>query len=164
MLCSQCKQKEASVFFQAILNNQVIQMNLCDSCAKEKGVSWESGTLSISDWIAHLAGGTLELPREGRVFKCKNCGLKYSEFKETGRLGCDSCYESFRPLLKDLIRRIHGFDQHKGKSSFSREKSPEPGAPELADLKARLSAAIRKENFEEAVRLRDRIRQLEREK
>lgn len=151
MLCSQCKQKEASVFFQAILNNQVIQMNLCGSCAKEKGVSLESGVFSVTDWIAHLAGGALELPKEGRAFKCKNCGLKYSEFRETGRLGCASCYESFRPLLKDLIRRIHGFDRHKGSAP----------AFDPADLKARLSEAVRKEEFEKAARLRDQIRKLE---
>jgi protein arginine kinase activator len=62
-----------------------------------------------------------------------------------------------------LLKRIHGSNQHVGKSPAS------PGAPEatgrkksgLLNLKAQMQRAVQREDFEEAARLRDQIRLIE---
>src|SRR5439155_24626497 len=85
------------------------------------------------------------------------------DFRESGRLGCSECYDSFAPHLRDLLRRLHGSSQHVG------ERYAPPGAEgatdprlQLLELKEQLRPAVENENLELAAELRDRIRVLER--
>jgi protein arginine kinase activator len=64
--------------------------------------------------------------------------------------------------LGDLVRRIHGSTEHRGKiparvgGGLRRQQT-------LNALRAELSQAVEAEAFEEAARLRDQIRRLEQE-
>jgi protein arginine kinase activator len=84
------------------------------------------------------------------------------DFRDSGRLGCAQCYQSFEDHLRDLLRRLHGSSQHVG------ERYVLPGArgevdatSRLLDLRDKLRRAVESENFELAAELRDRIRVLE---
>lgn len=58
--------------------------------------------------------------------------------------------------MKHILRKIHGNIQHTGKLT-----SRLSGPLEIRELKKRLERAIEREEYEEAVRLRDEIRALE---
>jgi protein arginine kinase activator len=93
--------------------------------------------------------------------QCSFCGLTFGQFRETGRLGCPHCYETFEAHLRRLLRRIHGSVQHVGKVYLP----PDPTASEmekrLDGLRRKLYRAIEAEDFERAAEVRDQIRSLE---
>ncbi|MBI4249719.1 MAG: UvrB/UvrC motif-containing protein [Elusimicrobia bacterium] len=156
MLCSHCRKKEASVFFKAIDQNQVIELHLCGDCAEKRGISLvsEPSSLSIPEILAGLSGlGVKPGGLKEQSAACQACGLRYSQFRETGRLGCNHCYASFRPLLAPLVSRIHGFPRHQGRTYRLNS------ARNLEELKKKLKLAVATEDFETAVALRDQIRQ-----
>jgi protein arginine kinase activator len=90
---------------------------------------------------------------------CPDCGLQYGEFRATGRLGCPAEYDAFRPALEPLLARIHRADAHAGKTP--RAVRTARRADRLDELRRRMAAAARAEDYEEAARLRDAIRQEE---
>ncbi|MBI5202261.1 MAG: excinuclease ABC subunit B, partial [Elusimicrobia bacterium] len=154
MLCSDCQTREAQVYFKQIVNSQVTQRALCQECAASIGVaaapSPDAMLMQVLSGLGSLLTGAPVETR--RPLQCSTCGLKWTRFEETGRLGCADCYESFRVSLGDLLRRVHGSDQHRGKlPKGSREaKQRENRRDELARLERALKAAIDGERFEEA--------------
>ena len=92
--------------------------------------------------------------------RCGSCGFDYSDFKRLGRLGCPECYRAFEKQLLPLLRQLHGSTQHRGKSPAEIEPTVLINQ-ELVELKEELSRAVQKEQYEEAARIRDRIKELE---
>jgi protein arginine kinase activator len=77
-------------------------------------------------------------------------------------LGCDECYKAFADKLEPLIKRVQGFDRHTGKV-LKRASGPLRLKKEIEQLKNSLQQALVEEAYEEAARLRDLIRELEKE-
>jgi protein arginine kinase activator len=92
--------------------------------------------------------------------KCANCGLSYADFKKIGRLGCSECYTTFKKYLMPLLKRIHGSNVHLGKTLQKMEKAAKKKS-DLSALRIQLQRAVEAEAFEEAARIRDQIRELE---
>lgn len=166
MLCEECRERNAAVFLKLAVNNKVTELHLCPACAAKKGMSFgESGAFNISDIVGNLSGYFKDfLPPEKKTLRCGACGLKYSEFKETGRLGCPECYAGFDPQLTELMSRIHGASQHAGRvyrGGPALRLSKAEAARRLAELRASLKEAVEKEDFEGAARLRDAMKDLE---
>ena len=163
MVCEACKQQQATVHLTEIVNGQMSELHLCEACANQKGAQVESH-FGLADMLVGLAdvGKAPEAERETTVKGCANCGMTYDDFRKVGRLGCSECYGTFKRGLSTLLKRIHGSTHHVGKTPSSLVK---PGVmkSELAGLKRQLEQAIELEEFEHAVRLRDQIRQMERE-
>ena len=78
-----------------------------------------------------------------------------------GRLGCGDCYEAFKKQLTPLLKRIHSADRHVGKVPLTVGKTVKD-TRDLQDLRIRMEKAIQFEEFEEAARLRDQIKEMER--
>ncbi|MFQ6031676.1 MAG: UvrB/UvrC motif-containing protein, partial [Candidatus Zixiibacteriota bacterium] len=91
--------------------------------------------------------------------RCSTCGMHFSDFSKTGSLGCGNCYTTFKSQLNDLLRKIHGSIQHRGKAPFTPGDVMKPLREERR-LQEELKRAIQEENFEEAAQLRDRIKAL----
>lgn len=165
MKCQMCGKKPAKVHFTEMKDDEVRQLRLCERCAEERGYTKmdENHGYALPDFLGQMADETLpgELSK-GSSAGCPHCTMTYTEFKETGRLGCSECYEVFRLPLAPLLKRIHGTDRHSGKSpaGVSEVKNREA---EMRVLKRRLEVSIQSEDFEEAARLRDQIRTLEQE-
>lgn len=177
MLCDECGKNKATVHLTEIINEQITKLNLCEGCAKQKGSDVEQH-FGIADLLAALSDieqtppatpgvtGAAGAPAAPAVKnKCAHCGLTYEDFKKIGRLGCGQCYVSFKASLAPLLKRIHGSNQHMG-------KSPSPGSmkefkittkihDELESAKQELAKAVKREEFEEAAALRDKIKFLE---
>ncbi|MDA8131490.1 MAG: UvrB/UvrC motif-containing protein [Elusimicrobia bacterium] len=167
MLCEECRKNHAAVFLKLAVNNKVREMHLCPACAAKKGMGFglETGAFNISDIVGNMSGYFKEfLPPEKKTLRCQGCGLKYSEFKESGLLGCPDCYSSFEPQLAELMARIHGFAQHSGRGYAggpALKLSRGEAARRLEELRASLKRAVEKEDFEAAAKLRDAMRELE---
>ncbi len=117
--------------------------------------------------IADLLAGMVDTmtstdeERVGRV-QCPRCGLAYSGFKETGRLGCAECYGAFQFQLRPLLRRIHGDTRHRGKVP-ARGGEGVARSRQIQRLHDELQRAVEREEFEHAASIRDEIRRLEAE-
>ena len=177
MLCDECGKNKATVHLTEIVNDLITKLNLCESCAKQKGAEAEQH-FGIADLLSALsdadqpqvaaAGGSGGVPATGvssSKNKCAKCGLSYEDFKRIGRLGCAECYKTFKTSLAPLLKRIHGSNQHLGKSPTAQAmdelKTHSKRQQELEQAKQELQKAVRGEEFEEAAALRDKIKFLE---
>ncbi len=165
MICPECGKRPATVHVTKIVNNQRTEMHLCQQCAQEKGELdfMIEPKFSIQDLLTGMLGyeGGWEPTRVGpEPNRCKLCGLSYREFARTGRLGCGECYRQFGNRLEPLLRRIHGSTYHSGKVP-KRAGGTARLKREIEKLRAELQQHVDREEFEQAARLRDRIRKLE---
>ena len=160
MLCDICGKNDATVHLTEIVNDKMTKLHLCEACAKEKGAEMEEH-FGLSDLMAGLADlGTNLEPEAMNAIKCASCGFTYQDFKKVGRLGCGNCYEAFKKQLDPLLKRIHGANRHVGKVPLMAGKTVKEDRT-LQEIKLQLEKAISSEEFEEAARLRDKIRALE---
>lgn len=161
MVCENCGSTEAVVHLTQIVNNQMSTHHLCERCAAEKGLenTPEPGNLPLVDVIAQMTMEPADPQMTGT--ECSFCGLTFDDFRQTGRLGCPHCYETFAGHLPRLLRRIHGGVKHIGKVYLP----PDPTASEmekrLEGLRRKLERAVQSEDFERAAQIRDQIRAME---
>lgn len=160
MLCNVCGKNEATIHLTEIVNNQMVDLHLCEGCSQEKG-SEVKPQLSLNDLLSDLSdlGGVPGLQKK-EALACRACGLTYEEFGKTGRLGCPECYDAFTKPLYLLIKRIQKDTQHIGKRPVKAPRESSARA-DMRDLQGRLRKSIQMEAFEEAARIRDQIKQLE---
>ena len=169
MICDICKKEEATVHLTEIVDEKVKKLHLCENCAREKSEEMESH-FGLADLLSGLADLAPIAPKEKEKdkaeeisVKCPKCAFTFRDFRKVGRLGCPACYETFKEHLSPLLKKIHGAERHTGKIPSKKEIKPDKKAV-LDNLKARLEEAIRLEEFEEAARLRDKIREADRGK
>ena len=164
MQCDHCHERTAAVHLTQIVNNSVTTVHLCEECAAEKGIQTAAtvAKFPLSDFLATLGkgetGGAAGVSDSER---CAFCHASLQDFRESGRLGCPHCYESFAPHLRNLLRRLHGASQHVGEVYLSPMPIGDDPRRQLMDLREQLKRAVDAENFELAAELRDRIRVLE---
>ena len=166
MLCEKCHQREAVVKFTQVIGNKKTTLNLCKVCAEKEGltnpmldISKVFGKLIVAVLSEHLISELDQHSDEGDKGRvCSGCGLSWADFMKTGRLGCPQCYDTFMEELKVLTRRIHGSNKHIGNRlpvQIGEKKES------VISLKRKLQDAIKKEEYELAAELRDRIREIE---
>ena len=163
MKCDICE-KKATVHLTEIVDEQITEMHLCEDCAREKSVQMEQ-QFGLADLLAGLSDFGKNVKEVEKVkLKCPNCGLTYDDFRKFGRLGCSQCYDAFKTHLSTLLKKIHGSNQHVGKTPIKMPGSKKKKIEDLQELKKQLVQAIQMEDFEKAAHLRDKIRELETEK
>ena len=153
-----CKQNEAKVFLTQIVGDKVQKVDLCESCAKTKGIN-EPGGFSLADLLLGL-GASQEIAQSGSGTeepRCPNCGFTQADFKKAGRLGCSECYTAFSDGMENLLKSMHKGTKHIGKVPTSQRQSRDL-TDRLKTLNKRLEKAIATEDFEQAALLRDEIK------
>src|SRR5881296_1945566 len=152
MLCQICGKNPATVHFTEIHDNKMSEIHVCERCAEEKGLhaSSKKHKFDIADLLAGMVDTmtTTDEERVGHV-QCPRCGLLYSGFKETGRLGCAECYAAFQFQLRPLLRRIHGDTRHRGKVP-TRDGEGVSRSRQIQRLHDELQRAVEREEFERA--------------
>jgi len=160
VLCDICGKNPATVHLTEIIDDQMNELHLCEECARQKSIQMEQ-QFGLSDLLAGLAEFEKpNLKKETVSIKCPNCSLTYTDFKKIGRLGCSECYSTFRKYLGPLLKRIHGSSLHVGKSPLKVTKALKKKI-DLSSLRYELHKAIEREDFEEAAKIRDQIKELE---
>jgi protein arginine kinase activator len=158
MKCQKCP-KAATLHITEILGeDQFEELHMCEECAHkylyEPQKSLSKGSAGP---VAADEGEETGIP--GR--ECPVCGIKFVEFRNSGRLGCPHDYQEFRDELLPLLENIHGDPpKHIGKVPRRLPQSKQTQA-ELVQLRKQLLQAVNKEAYEEAAQIRDRIRTLE---
>lgn len=162
MVCQLCKQKDATVHLTQIVEDEMKKLDLCESCAKQKGVNDPTG-FSLAELLLGAGGTEAEVPVEAKPSgavaepKCARCGMTQTEFKKNGRMGCSDCYTTFSDSLEGLLKGMHKGTAHRGKIPASLRTALDQKAT-LDLLSAKLQAAIASEDFEQAARVRDEIK------
>ena len=162
-MCDVCGEAPAVVHMKEIENDQVKELDVCQRCARRRGYGESPSEESpIQDLAEKLVSMAQEVTgrKEAEGIRCSGCGLFYSEFSRTGRLGCPGCYEAFLAQLKPILRKTHGSISHTGRRPKENEELREDRR-ELRRLRGELDRAIRREEYESAATLRDRIQDLE---
>ena len=156
MLCCVCKEKPATVHLTEIKGDKVQKVDLCEACAKSKGVN--DSSFALADLLLGLgASQEIEQSAGGPDVKCPQCGFTQADFKKSGRLGCPECYKTFVEGLEGLLKTMHKGTRHSGKVPEALRQSRE-SAERMKTLQKRLAKAIDAENFEEAAALRDELK------
>ena len=156
MQCETCHSQTATVHLTQVTEEGVRKLHLCEECAQNAGIDLDDAA-SIAD--ALLVGWGEKKSAPADTDECPECHLKASDFKRTGRLGCPHCYTAWRERLRPLIRSTHRAERHRGKKPRQSPSSADIGR-EAEALRNALSEAVAREAFEEAARLRDRLRDL----
>lgn len=161
MHCDVCQKNDATVYLTQIVEGKMQKVNLCEHCAKEKGVSDPTG-FAMADLLLGL-GATQQIEHGGQpAQKCPVCGFTQIDFKKTGRLGCSACYDTFADGLANLLKGMHKGLKHTGKmpARLSRRYAM---ADRVKSLETDLQKAVKNEKYEDAARLRDEIQKIEHE-
>ena len=162
MICQICKEQQATVHYTEVTNNKAVELHLCEDCARKKEIIDQSGNFSMADLVKGLAGfvGTEDVEEN---LKCDNCGLLFSDFRKTGRFGCSRCYKAFQAELEPLIKRIHGSTKHVGNFVPLKHSKEVQTLSKIEKLKAEMEKVVQQEAFEQAAKIRDQIKKLEKE-
>lgn len=159
MLCCVCKQKDATVHLTQIEGEKVHKLDLCEECAKRKGMNDPTG-YALADLLLGIgAAQEFEQAAGPGELRCPKCGFTQADLKKTGRLGCAQCYTTFAEGLEGLLKSMHKGTRHVGKVPASLQQSRD-FTERLRVLQRKLSKAVEEENFEQAAGLRDEIKQL----
>jgi protein arginine kinase activator len=171
MLCDLCKKNPASIHIQEIINGEKKALHICPECAAKK--SDEDPILkgfNLAEMLYNLSG-QLELPfaksqaqeqndmEESQiVLSCPVCGWDSNKFRQTGRLGCASCYSTFKSILEVAMKNMHRGMLHVGKKPGG-GTSNESGRimMELMELQKELDELVQREEYEKAAIIRDKI-------
>ncbi len=166
MQCDECKQKPATVHLTEMYNGQKSEMHLCPSCAAKKGaLMFDPSQFNIPNLLGGFLGGNQALQGAGLAnpttqATCQNCGVRFMDIRNTGKLGCPNCYQAFEDELESALKRIHGNSQHTGKIPLrSGEKTRIKR--QVEDLKEQLQSAILAEDYEKAAEIRDALKEIE---
>jgi protein arginine kinase activator len=159
MICEVCQTENATVHLTQIISGKMQKIDLCEKCAKEKGVADPAG-FSLADMLLGLGAGEEIKATSGEELVCPQCGFTQPDFKKTGRLGCPQCYVTFSEGLGVILKDMHKGTLHKGKIP-SRALRTQEYQSRLKTLHASLQNAVQSENYEQAASLRDQITHLE---
>lgn len=160
MLCEECGKNKATVSITLSTGNGISTRHLCPECMKKMELSLVKGDIqSFLSSIMSVLGK--EKKQDQPEITCSSCGLTYAEFEHTGRLGCAQCYRDFAAQLKPMLQKIHGRTQHAGRkpTAFVPDPQDEINA-RILQLRQKMDEAVADENFEDAARYRDELRQL----
>ncbi len=87
------------------------------------------------------------MEENGYIKKCIQCGTSLSHLRETKRAGCSHCYNIF----------CEEIDRLTGESFPSGEEDRGDGLYRMNFLMDRLQEALRREDYEQAARIRDEL-------
>lgn len=154
MLCQQCGLKNATTHIKQIVNGVVTEKHLCSDCAQKN-----SNAGSFSGILASMLGEIT--PKTAKSCGC--CGYTMQDIIKRGKVGCAKCYDAFFDELLPYIKRLHGSVEHLGKIPNKSPLAVSTKEDRLTALKNELSILVKREEFEKAAEIRDKIRELEKE-
>ena len=118
-----------------------------------------------------------------KELKCDNCNMTYDEFVNQGKFGCEECYNVFSNKIDTLLNRLHGSNRYLGRKALNSSqgktvkeknikddetnrsnvtnKNTNSKDNKLQKLQEDLKKAISDERYEDAAKIRDEIKRIE---
>jgi protein arginine kinase activator len=161
MKCEICGLKDAVIHIRQIQKDLVHELHICEECAQEKGlIREEDSELPIANLLSGLLEGKDMTGAADVKDVCPRCGLKASEFRKQGKLGCPECFQAFEKDVRAIVSQMAARPRHTGK--LPRTLVVEhAAAAEGEGLREELREAVEQEDYELAAQLRDRLREME---
>lgn len=157
--CQKCPKTATLHITEILAEDQIEELHLCEECAQrfldDPDAHHHVGKKPGSTAIQPEPEEQTALQRE-----CEFCGIKFIDFRNSGRFGCPHDYDQFREELTPLLENIHGETRHCGKTP-RRQPDRRRQEAEVTQLRKLLTQAIHREAYEEAAQIRDRIRLME---
>ncbi len=172
MLCQNCGKRDATTHIKRIVNGETTESHLCSECANQLGYNdmFSGFNFNLGDFFGGFLGdgfgGSGALTA---VKRCGKCGSSFNDIVKEGKLGCADCYRTFFDKLQPILQRIHGKVQYSGKSATPPKDKIKPKDEQsekkakIAALRSLIAEAVKKEDYEQAAKLRDEIKALESE-
>ena len=167
--CLKCSKRVATVKMVRIVGGKAHSIHLCDQCAAEIS-PYQQQALSLQEAIDKVLAQLVQKQSEeqegqegasGDGARCPSCGTSEAVYRKSFLLGCPQCYTTFEGIIESQLRRLHGSTRHVGRTpAKARPVEGEIGVT-LAALHRDLDLAVSHQDFERAVKLRDRIRMLQ---
>ena len=157
MFCEKCKINNATIKYTQNINGLEIEHNLCDDCLKKM----KHSNNFMDNFLNSFFSSHILIDEYEKNYKCSICQNTFETLKNTGKMGCSNCYNVFRDKLDVIFNNIQEKNIHIGKSPKNLE-TYKPSIDTIKLLKEKLSIAVQNEDYEEAINLRDKIRELER--
>lgn len=164
--CNGCgKETDRLVSITQIKDNQKTVVALCRECASTMGFHnpLDQTPFPLAKILQTIIEQSLPPSQDRHILTaaCPQCGLTFAQFSQQGRFGCGKCYDTFRPKLESIMRKIHGSSLHRGKYPMTAgEENPVVSVREQERLETEYRRAIESEEFERAASLRDRLREI----
>ena len=184
MLCQKCNKKEANVKYTEIINGEKKEMMLCEECSHILGLDNMNFNMPID--FSSFFGGLLEddcssseympLFQKVKELRCNNCNMTYDDFVNKGKLGCEECYSVFSNKIDNILKRLHGDNKHTGRKYVNknmernlnnvgancvRPQKETTQENKLEKLQKDLKKAIAEERYEDAAKIRDQIKSID---
>lgn len=192
MLCEKCNKNEANVRYTEIINGEKKEMMLCEKCSHKLGLDNINFNMPIdfSNFFGGLleddeysSSEYMPLFQKVKELKCDNCNMTYDEFINQGKFGCEECYDVFSNKIDTILKRLHGSNKHLGRKavgtgpvSAHKQNNVGVGVPDdpqndktitkenkLEQLQKDLKRAISEERYEDAAKIRDEIKEINKE-
>src|SRR5436309_6076889 len=147
MKCQKCTKQATLHITEVISDDQYEELHLCEDCAQKYIHEPQQGGAAAKT----SEGGSVEESDEASRLnqrECPICGIKFVEFRNSGRLGCPHDYMEFREELLPLLENIHGETRHTGKTP-RRLPQTKHQQQELVQLRKQLHQAVTQEAYEE---------------
>src|SRR5687767_1527419 len=106
MKCNKCPKVATLHITEIVSEDQVDEHHLCEDCAQK--YLYEPGSPKAKSGLApeQAEGEETGVGLIGR--ECPVCGMKFVDFRNSGRLGCPHDYDAFKEDLAPLLENIHG--------------------------------------------------------
>lgn len=173
MLCDKCKKREATIYYTEVFNGEKKEQHLCQECASEytnynirfalSNKEASLGGLLSSILSNYNSNQPVKEESKAEMITCSHCGMTYESFLQGGKFGCAFCYQCFGKQIEKSFRQIHGATSHVGKRPIGFVSITDKIISEMTEIERltiKLQDAVEKEEFEEAAKIRDYIREL----
>ena len=170
MLCDNCGKNEATIKLTQVINGKKTEMMICEECGKKMGITEINFEMPIDlsnflgDFISKQENEEMmpfDIPNA--TLKCNKCNMTYEEFLNTGKFGCEECYNAFGYKVDSLLKRIQGTDKYIGRKANHNENNKiqeNINVSRLEKLQQELKLAIKEERYEDAAKIRDEIKNI----
>lgn len=155
MICDMCMFNEAVMHIQMRVENEKMNVYLCQECAEAQGILVDGipnmPDPEFLDEILQLKGADLY----GKKLSCPHCGMNVRELLENERLGCLHCVNYFPEIIDNKLAESESAN-YNGKMP-ERTKYIKRVMLDGSHLKWQLEQAEKREDYEQAARLRDQL-------
>jgi len=161
MKCEICGGRDAVIHIQQVIGKERVDLHLCEECAIERGITSSQDRIELS--ISNLINGLVDVRKKKKsaaAQACPRCGSTWETVGRREKMGCPECYTTFHREIRQHLRKMLGKSQHRGRLP-RRLSTYKTFLVDMVKLKEGLEEALKREDYEKAARLRDRIRDLE---
>ncbi|MDR0351546.1 MAG: UvrB/UvrC motif-containing protein [Puniceicoccales bacterium] len=154
--------KPAAVHVTQIVNDGMQDVYLCGHCAQKHNVfDPDVSHLSILKDISGSLISKMQALSFSPLLNCTKCGFSLSNYKETGLVGCPECYSEMYSFMIKSIENLQKSTEYLGKIPKNLKHklfSFNDKVDSCESLKEELKCAIAEERYEDAARIRDKLR------